>query len=129
MRPLIPGPAKLGRPPRYGKRAILHAIFCVVRSGCSWRMLPGETPPWRIVRHCFMRWREDGVWVELHEAPRDAPRQRSGKKSPPGLRHSTRKALGLPTAEAGAALRRERRSLAANDAWWSTPLGSPLGCS
>ena len=49
--PLIPGPAKLGRPPRYEKRAVLSAIFYVVRSGCSWRMLPGEMPPWRIVYH------------------------------------------------------------------------------
>ena len=33
LRPLIPGPAKLGRPPRYEKRAILNAIFYVVRNG------------------------------------------------------------------------------------------------
>ncbi len=42
LRPLIPGPSKLGRPPRYEKRAILNAIFHMVRSGCSWRMLPGD---------------------------------------------------------------------------------------
>ena len=39
LQPLIPGPAKLGRPPRYEKRAILNAIFYVVRAGCAWRML------------------------------------------------------------------------------------------
>ena len=51
LEPLIPGSSKLGRPPRYEKRAVLNAIFYVVRSGCSWRMLPGEMPPWRIVYH------------------------------------------------------------------------------
>ena len=51
LEPLLPGPAKLGRPPRYEKRAILNAIFYVVRGGCSWRMLPGEMPPRRIVYH------------------------------------------------------------------------------
>lgn len=45
LQPLIPGSAKLGRSPRYEKQAILDAIFYVVRSGCSWRMLPGEMPP------------------------------------------------------------------------------------
>ena len=89
LSPLIPGPAKLGRPPRYEKRAVLNAIFYVVRSGCSWRMLPGEMPPWRIVYHYFVRWRQDGQWIKMHEALRDALRVRSGKKKPPGLRYST----------------------------------------
>ncbi len=65
----IPGPAKLGRPPRYEKRAVLNAIFYVVCSGCSWRMLPGELPPWRIVYHYFMRWRQDEHWLLMHDAP------------------------------------------------------------
>ena len=124
LQPLIPGPAKLGRPPRYEKRAILNAIFYVVRSGCSWRMLPSEMPPWRIVYYYFMRWREDGVWIELHDALREALRQKSGKKKPPGLRYSTRRVLELLTTKEGAALMQERRCWAANDILWSTLLGS-----
>ena len=122
LQPLIPGPARLGRPPRYEKRAILNAIFYVVRSGCSWRMLPGEMPPWRIVYYYFMRWRQDGVWIDLHDALRDTLRVRSGKKKLPGLRYSTRRALELLTTEAGAAMMRARRSSAANDTLWSTLL-------
>ena len=128
LQPLIPGPAKLGRPPRYEKRAILNAIFYVVRSGCSWRMLPTELPPWRIVYHYFMRWRQDGVWIDLHAALRDALRQRHGKKKAPGLRYSTRKVLERLTTEAGAALMRARTSWAANDIWWSIPSGSSWAC-
>ena len=78
LRPLLPGPAKRGRPPRYEKRAILDAVFYVVRPGCSWRMLPGEMPPWRLVCHYFMRRRQDGRWLGMHAALRDALRQRSG---------------------------------------------------
>ncbi len=129
LQALLPGPAKLGRPPRYDKRAILNAIFYVVRSGCSWRMLPGEMPPWRIVYYYFMRWRRDGVWIDLHAALRDALRQREGKKKAPGLRYSTRRALELLTTEAGAALMAARRSWAANDIWWSTLLDWSLACS
>ena len=83
LEPLLPGPAKLGRPPRYEKRAILNAIFDVVRSGCSWRMLPGEMPPWRIVYYYFMRWRQEGRWLLMHDALRDALRQWSGRKKAP----------------------------------------------
>ncbi len=75
LRPLIPGPAKLGRPPRYEKRAILNVIFYVVRSGCSWRMLPGEMPPWRMlpndlppwtaVRQQALRWMRAGCFEAM----------------------------------------------------------------
>ena len=84
LAPLVPGPAQLGRPPKYDKRAILNGIFYVVRSGCTWRDLPHDLPPWRICYYYFMRWREDGVWLDLHEALRDALRVREGKKSPNG---------------------------------------------
>jgi transposase len=47
--PLIPKARKTGRPEKYSKRAILNAIFYLVRSGCPWRMLPnpisGKTRP------------------------------------------------------------------------------------
>ena len=124
LQPLLPGPAKLGRPPRYEKRAILNAIFYVVRSGCSWRMLPGELPPWRIVYHYFMSWRQDGRWQVMHDALRDALRRWSGKKKPLGLRYSTRRALDVLTTEVGAAMMRARRSWDENDTWWSIPSAS-----
>ena len=129
MQPLIPGPAKLGRPPRYGKRAILNAIFYVVRGGCAWRMLPTEMPPWRIVYHYFMRWRQDGRWLLMHDALRDALRRWSGKKKPLGLRYSTRRALNVLTTEEGAVMMRAKRSWDESDTWWSTLLDSSLACS
>ena len=53
IEPLVPGPKLFGRPPRYTKRAILDGIFYVVRSGCAWRMLPHDLPPWRIIYYYF----------------------------------------------------------------------------
>ena len=48
-------------------------------------MMPIEMPPWRIVYYYFMRWRQDGLWVEMHDSLRDALQQWSGlKKAPPG---------------------------------------------
>jgi hypothetical protein len=42
---LIPVPQSSGRPREYGVREIVNAIFYVLRSGCSWRMLPHDFPP------------------------------------------------------------------------------------
>ena len=77
---LLGGPSKLGRPPRFARRAVLNAIFHMVRTGGSWRLLPNDLPPWRIVYDSFARWRAEGLWPRMHDALRDAARVRSGKK-------------------------------------------------
>ena len=83
IEPLVPGPKLFGRPPRYEKRAILDAVFYVVRSGCAWRMLPHDLPPWRIVYYYFMVWRRAGLWQKMHDTLRDQVRIKSGKKKAP----------------------------------------------
>jgi transposase len=80
--PLIPKARKAGRPEKYAKRAILNAIFYLVRSGRAWRMLPRDLPPWKLVWHYFARWKKLGVWAQLNDALRDAVRLQAGKKSP-----------------------------------------------
>jgi putative transposase len=46
---LVPEAKPGGRPEAYPKRGILNGIFYLLQSGCSWRMLPHDLPPWRIV--------------------------------------------------------------------------------
>lgn len=119
IEPLVPGPKLFGRPPRYSKRAILDAIFYVVRGGCAWRMLPHDLPPWRIVYYYFMVWRRDGLWQRIHDTLRDQVRLQSGKKKPRVLRSSTLKALKYLTTEECAATMRARRSWDESDtSWW-----------
>ena len=116
--PLLPGPQKLGRPPRYEKRAILNAIFYVVRSGCSWRMLPRDLPPWRIVYYYFMTWRQEGLWELLHETLRDCARLAHAKKKRRPLRSWTRKVLKHLTTPECAAMMRAKRCWDENVIWW-----------
>ena len=89
--PLIPRARKAGRPEKYPKREILNAIFYLVRSGCPWRMLPHDLPPWRLVWHYFAHWKKQGVWAGLNEALRDKVRVLHGKKKPRALRYLTRR--------------------------------------
>ena len=126
IQPLIPGPKLFGRPPRYPKRAILDAIFHVVRGGIAWRLLPHDLPPWRLAYDYFMVWRREGRWQKIHDTLRDRVRLRSGKKKPRPLRLlrcarlSTRRALKWLTTEECAATMQARRLWDANDTSWRT---------
>lgn len=118
LSPLLPGPTKLGRPPRYEKRRVLDAIFYVVRSGCAWRLLPHDLPPWRLVYHYFALWRENGLWEKLNTALREQVREKSGKKKPRALRSLTRRVLKWLTTPECAVMMQERRSEGENGIWW-----------
>ena len=118
LRPLLPGPSKLGRPPRYDRRKVLEAIFYVVRSGCAWRLLPHDLPPWRLVYYYFACWRESGLWVQLNDQLRVAVRAKGAKKNFPALRSSTRRVLKWLTTPECEVMMRERRSEGENGIWW-----------
>jgi transposase len=64
----LPAPKANGRPRIYPLREILDAIFYVLKSGCAWRLLPHEFPPWKTVYHYFRFWRLDGTWERMHAA-------------------------------------------------------------
>ena len=57
-------------------REILNAIFYIVRSGCAWRLLPHDFPPWKTIHHYFRSWRLDGTWERVHAALRQRVRVR-----------------------------------------------------
>src|SRR5215204_2735314 len=81
--PHLPEHACRGRPRLHGLRAILDAVFYVLKSGCPWRMLPREFPPWKTVYDWFRRWRIDGTWEQLNAALRGRLRARSGRDPQP----------------------------------------------
>jgi putative transposase len=60
----------------HSPREILNAIYYIVRSGCAWRLLPHEFPPWKTIHHYFRTWRLDGTWERLHTALRQRLRVR-----------------------------------------------------
>jgi putative transposase len=79
----LPTPNKRGRPRTHGPREILNAIFYVLKSGCPWRLLPKDFPPWGTVYWWFGRWRTDGTFERLNEALRERVRSRSGRNPLP----------------------------------------------
>ncbi len=60
-----------GRLRTHDLRVIVNSILYVLRSGCTWRMLPNDLPPWTSVHYYFRRWRDDGTRERLnHELRR-----------------------------------------------------------
>ena len=57
-----------GRPRTTNLRAVVNAIFYLLRTSCQWRLLPREFPPWGTVYHCFRSWDDAGVWVQVGRA-------------------------------------------------------------
>jgi putative transposase len=75
---LVPEAKSGGRPADYLRRDILNGLFYLLRSGCWWRMLPHDLPPWRIVYHYFRQWRQDGTWQHIHDLLRGDVRVAAG---------------------------------------------------
>ena len=83
IEPHLPVPKSVGRPRIHPPREIFNAIFYVLRSGCAWRLLPHDFPPWKTVHHYFRIWRIDGVWEQLNTALRERLRVRLGRNPQP----------------------------------------------
>src|SRR5829696_164028 len=81
--PYLPEPTGQGRPRLHGLRAILDAVFYVLKSGCPWRLLPRDFPPWKTVYDWFRRWRIDGTWERLNAELRERLRCRLGRNPNP----------------------------------------------
>jgi len=57
-----------GRPCKWTRWQIINAILYVTRTGCQWRMLPTDLPPWQTVYGYFRHWTRSGLWYRLNAA-------------------------------------------------------------
>lgn len=83
--PLLPPAKPGGRPRTTCLRAVLDAVFYLLRTGCQWRLLPRCFPPWSTVHHYFRTWQCSGVWVRLHRAVYAQARAAAGRSPCPSL--------------------------------------------
>src|SRR5215471_12484434 len=83
LAPLIPAAKPGGRPRTTDLREVVNAILYSLRSGCQWRMLPTDFPPYQTVYHYFWAWRRAGVWERMHDSLRGDLREASGRTREP----------------------------------------------
>ena len=72
-----------GRPCVHSRRAIVNAILYLDRTGCAWRYLPKDFPPWQTVYGYFAAWRDDGTLQRIHDQLREAARTAAGRNITP----------------------------------------------
>ena len=61
VEPYMPAVKRLGRPRETDLRAIVDAILYIARTGCQWRLLPKDFPPFTTVQGYFYDWRDQGL--------------------------------------------------------------------
>ena len=54
---------------------MFNAIFYILRTGCQWRDMPNDLPPWRAVYAQFMRWKDKQLFIKIHDHLRSSLRQ------------------------------------------------------
>jgi putative transposase len=74
---------KAGQPRKYSTREMLNGILYILKSGCSWEMMPKDLPPYKRVHETFMRWKRRGVIDELLKNLRQEYRMLLGKDEEP----------------------------------------------
>jgi transposase len=83
VQPLLPAPKTGGRPEKHPRRTIVDAILYVVRTGCSWRQLPADFPPWETVYWYFTRWEQAKATEKILATVREQLRVAEGRHPEP----------------------------------------------
>ncbi len=85
LAPLLPAARLGGRPRTIELRAVLNAIFYLLRTGCQWRFLPREFPAWGTVYHYFRAWKNAGVWTCIQRTIYEQLREHAGRSACPSV--------------------------------------------
>jgi transposase len=83
IEPLLPPVNTGGRPEKHPRRALVDAILYVVRTGCSWRQLPADFPPWQTVYWQFTSWENAKVTEKILPVVRAQLRVQQGRDPEP----------------------------------------------
>jgi putative transposase len=83
IEPMLPDAKPGGRPRETNLREVLNALFYLVRSGCQWRMIPHEFPPWKTCYNYYRAWIDSGTWDEIVVVLRTEVRKEAGRNEQP----------------------------------------------
>jgi transposase len=83
IEPLLPPVNNGGRPEKHPRRAVVDAILYVVRTGCAWRQLPTDFPPWQTVYWYFVRFEQAKATEKILPVVRAQLRLQEGRDAEP----------------------------------------------
>jgi putative transposase len=80
---LLPKPRRVGRPREVDLRIVLNAMLYILATGCQWRALPKDFPPFTTVQYYFYAWRDTQLWRRINRALVERARRAVGRKPTP----------------------------------------------
>jgi len=80
---LLPKPRRVGRPREVDLRVVMNAMLYILATGCQWRALPKDFPPFTTVQYYFYNWRDTQLWRRINRALLARARRAVGRKSTP----------------------------------------------
>jgi transposase len=83
IEPLLPPPSSLGRPRETDLRSVIDALLYMASTGCQWRQLPKEFPPYSTVQGYFYAWSRTGVFESINHVLVMAAREKAGREASP----------------------------------------------
>ena len=72
-----------GKKRKHSKRELVNAVFYLIKTGCQWRFLPQEYPPWKSVYSFYMRAKQKGIWEKVMRDLVDKSRIHNGRHANP----------------------------------------------
>ena len=85
IEPLLPDALWGGRPRTTDLRRVVEAIMYLIKTGCQWRLLPADFPPWQTVYVYFRKWNRDGTLRKVQQRLVRNVRRKEGKRSDPTI--------------------------------------------
>jgi transposase len=81
--PLMPAPSPIGRPRTTDLRAVVNAMLYLASTGCQWRQLPKDFPPYSTVQGYFYDWSRSGLFLSINHVLVMASREKAGREASP----------------------------------------------
>ena len=85
LQEIIPTRRVMGFKRKYFERVLLNAIFYINKTGCQYRYLPSDYPPWQSVHRYFTKLTNEGVFEKINDFLRERVREKAGRNKTPSL--------------------------------------------
>ena len=72
-----------GKSRKHSQKELVNAVFYLIKTGCQWRFLPKDLPPYSTVHSFYWRAKQKGIWEKMMKDLVEKSRIKMGKSSDP----------------------------------------------
>jgi putative transposase len=72
-----------GKSRKHSHRELVNAVFYITKTGCQWRFLPRDFPPYSTVHSFYWRAKQKGIWERMMKDLVKKSRIKMGRSAEP----------------------------------------------